>query len=77
MISTQQCCLSLISAPENDPTLSNWINRQQGRCLPATSMPDRDWWVKLWSHPEETLKIMGLQAGMSVLDLGYRSSRFL
>ncbi|MER3495198.1 MAG: class I SAM-dependent methyltransferase [Mastigocladus sp. ERB_26_2] len=70
MISTEQHSPSLISEPENDPTWINWINKQQGGCLPATSMPDRDWWVKLWSHPEETLKIMGLQAGMSVLDLG-------
>ncbi|TBR57429.1 hypothetical protein B4U84_15595 [Westiellopsis prolifica IICB1] len=66
MISTEKHCLSPIFAPEND---SIWINRQQGGCLPATSMPDPYWWVQLWSQPEETLKIMGLQSGMSVLDL--------
>ncbi|WP_231510583.1 class I SAM-dependent methyltransferase [Fischerella sp. PCC 9605] len=67
---TQQDCPSPIAAPKNDQFWINLSNGQQGGRLAATSMPDRDWWTKLWSYPQETLKIMGLQSGMSVLDLG-------
>ena len=37
--------------------------------FPATSMPDRDWWAALWPHPEEVLRAVGIQRGMTVLDL--------
>ena len=37
--------------------------------FPATSMPDRDWWSALWPHPEQTLKALGIEPGMTVLDL--------
>ena len=45
------------------------IESQQRR-LVCTSMPDRDWWEKLWPYPDETLKQLGLKEGMSVLDVG-------
>lgn len=35
----------------------------------ATSMPDRDWWSALWPDPENVLVKLGLQRGMTVLDL--------
>jgi 2-polyprenyl-3-methyl-5-hydroxy-6-metoxy-1,4-benzoquinol methylase len=61
---------STSSVPERDQF---WLNRLSGKSrgrLPATSMPDPDWWVDMWPQPEKTLKAMGLQSGMSVLDLG-------
>jgi SAM-dependent methyltransferase len=39
------------------------------RFFPATAMPDRDWWVALWPDPEEVLRSLGIQAGMTVVDL--------
>lgn len=41
----------------------------EGR-FPYTSMPDEDWWNALWPEPVRTLQALGLQKGMSVLDLG-------
>jgi SAM-dependent methyltransferase len=35
----------------------------------STSMPDRDWWAALWPDPEETLKALGIEPRMTVLDL--------
>jgi predicted methyltransferase len=35
----------------------------------ATSMPDRDWWSALWPHPEATLRALGIEPDMTVLDL--------
>ena len=40
------------------------------RRFACSSMPDRDWWEKLWPYPEETLKQLGLKKGMSLLDVG-------
>jgi SAM-dependent methyltransferase len=37
--------------------------------FPSTSMPDRDWWVALWPRPEETLRALGIELRMTVLDL--------
>jgi SAM-dependent methyltransferase len=37
--------------------------------FPATGMPDRDWWAELWPNPTSVLEMVGLQAGMSVVDL--------
>jgi ubiquinone/menaquinone biosynthesis C-methylase UbiE len=37
--------------------------------FPSTSMPDRDWWAALWTRPEETLKTLGIEPRMTVLDL--------
>jgi SAM-dependent methyltransferase len=37
--------------------------------FPATRMPDRDWWQALWPEPTEVLEALGLQAGMTVVDL--------
>lgn len=35
----------------------------------ASSMPDRDWWSALWPHPEATLRGLGIEPDMTVLDL--------
>lgn len=32
-------------------------------------MPDRDWWAALWPRPEQTLKALGIEPRMTVLDL--------
>jgi ubiquinone/menaquinone biosynthesis C-methylase UbiE len=32
-------------------------------------MPDRDWWSALWPDPESVLRQMGIEPGMTVLDL--------
>ena len=37
--------------------------------FPSTSMPDREWWAALWPHPEETLRALGIEPRMTVLDL--------
>jgi SAM-dependent methyltransferase len=37
--------------------------------FPSTSMPDRDWWAALWPRPEETLRALGIEPRMTVLDL--------
>ncbi len=37
--------------------------------FPATQMPDRDWWQALWSDPEDVLHAVGIEAGMSAVDL--------
>ena len=35
----------------------------------ATAMPDRDWWQALWPDPRRVLDRVGIQPGMTVLDL--------
>lgn len=35
----------------------------------ATAMPDRDWWQALWPDPRRVLGMVGIQPGMTVLDL--------
>jgi len=35
----------------------------------ATAMPDRDWWQTLWPDPARVLGMVGIQRGMTVLDL--------
>jgi SAM-dependent methyltransferase len=37
--------------------------------VPATGMPDRDWWSALWPDPEGVLRKLGVSSGMSVVDL--------
>jgi len=32
-------------------------------------MPDSDWWRTLWPDPEATLRALGMEAGMTALDL--------
>lgn len=39
------------------------------RIFPATVMPDRDWWSALWPDPEATLRSLGVEPGMTALDL--------
>ncbi|MDH3770987.1 MAG: class I SAM-dependent methyltransferase, partial [Nitrospirota bacterium] len=37
--------------------------------FPATVMPDRDWWAALWPDPSSVLRSLGIQPGMTVVDL--------
>jgi SAM-dependent methyltransferase len=37
--------------------------------FPATVMPDRDWWERLWPDPGQTLATLGVRPGMDVVDL--------
>jgi len=37
--------------------------------FPATSMPDRDWWEALWPDPSGLLLSLGVEPGMTALDL--------
>jgi 2-polyprenyl-3-methyl-5-hydroxy-6-metoxy-1,4-benzoquinol methylase len=37
--------------------------------FPATTMPDADWWQALWPDPGKVLAEMGVQRGMTVIDL--------
>jgi ubiquinone/menaquinone biosynthesis C-methylase UbiE len=32
-------------------------------------MPSREWWAALWPRPEETLRLLGIEPRMTVLDL--------
>jgi SAM-dependent methyltransferase len=41
-----------------------------------TRQPDREWWNELWPTPERTLEALGLDAGMSVADVGCGDGRF-
>ncbi|MDA8258542.1 MAG: class I SAM-dependent methyltransferase [Betaproteobacteria bacterium] len=42
----------------------------QERMFPATIMPDRNWWHALWPNPDGVIKALGIEAGMTVVDLG-------
>jgi ubiquinone/menaquinone biosynthesis C-methylase UbiE len=37
--------------------------------FPATAMPDPDWWQALWPEPEKVLSHLGIEPGMTVVDL--------
>jgi ubiquinone/menaquinone biosynthesis C-methylase UbiE len=37
--------------------------------FPATMMPESDWWKALWPDPEGVLRRLGIDFGVSVLDL--------
>lgn len=37
--------------------------------FPATGMPDNDWWQALWPDPEGVLRRLGIDFGVSILDL--------
>jgi SAM-dependent methyltransferase len=37
--------------------------------FPATVMPDRDWWHALWPDPDATVRALGIEPGMRVIDL--------
>jgi len=39
------------------------------KVFPATAMPDSEWWRALWPDPEGVLRALGIEPGMSVLDL--------
>lgn len=41
----------------------------QGEKFPATGMPDGDWWQALWPDPEGVLRRLGVDFGVTVLDL--------
>lgn len=37
--------------------------------FPATFMPDKDWWQALWPDPAGVLRTVGIEPGMTVVDL--------
>lgn len=37
--------------------------------FPATSMPDRDWWVALWPDPDGIIRLLCVKPDMTVVDL--------
>ncbi|WP_424008679.1 class I SAM-dependent methyltransferase [Haloferax denitrificans] len=41
-----------------------------------TSLPDWDWWGKLWPTPGETLRDLGLSAGDAVVEIGCGNGYF-
>jgi SAM-dependent methyltransferase len=41
----------------------------ESNTFPATSMPDHNWWSALWPEPEGVLRQIGIEPGMTVLDL--------
>ncbi len=42
----------------------------QERMFPATVMPDRNWWHALWPNPDGVIKALGIEPGMTAVDLG-------
>ncbi|MFU1851880.1 class I SAM-dependent methyltransferase [Citrobacter portucalensis] len=48
----------------------------QDRLFPATMMPDQDWWHALWPDPDCFVKILGIEQGMMVVDLGCGNGYF-
>jgi SAM-dependent methyltransferase len=41
----------------------------KAKFFPATAMPDHDWWSALWPDPESVLRSLGIESGMTVVDL--------
>lgn len=41
----------------------------QEKLFPATVMPDQDWWQALWPDPDAVIQTLGVQSGMTVVDL--------
>lgn len=37
--------------------------------FPTTGMPDKDWWHALWPRPAEVISRMGIERGISVVDI--------
>jgi len=41
----------------------------QEKLFPATVMPDQDWWQALWPDPDAVIRALGIEPGMTVVDL--------
>ncbi|WP_306168941.1 class I SAM-dependent methyltransferase [Halomonas sp. MMSF_3323] len=41
----------------------------QKEFFPATAMPDNAWWSALWPDPDGIVRTLGIEAGMTVVDL--------
>ena len=41
----------------------------QKEFFPATAMPDKVWWSALWPNPDSTVRMLGIEAGMTVVDI--------
>ncbi|HQU16797.1 MAG: methyltransferase [Chromatiales bacterium 21-64-14] len=41
----------------------------QEKLFPATLMPDQDWWQALWPDPDGVVRALGIEPGMTVVDL--------
>ena len=53
-------------------TWAGWngdVVRLEELLFPATVMPDRDWWHALWPDPDATVRALGIEPGMRVIDL--------
>jgi SAM-dependent methyltransferase len=46
------------------------------RLFPATAMPDEDWWRVLWPEPDRIVRTLGIEPGMTVVDLACGSGYF-
>lgn len=42
---------------------------EQDEFFPATAMPDNAWWSALWPEPGDVVRRLGIETGMTVLDL--------
>lgn len=42
----------------------------QDRFFPATAMPNEDWWHALWPDPDDVVRALRIEQGMTVVDLG-------
>ena len=41
----------------------------QKKLFAATAMPDNAWWSALWPDPERVIQLLGIEAGMTVVDM--------
>ena len=48
---------------------STFIAMTEATSFLATAMPDREWWAALWPDPEAVVRSLGVEPGMTVLDL--------
>ncbi len=47
------------------------------RLFEATGMPDAEWWRVLWPDPDRVIADLGIQPGLSVIDIGCGDGYFL
>ena len=68
MIRRQNSC-SDRAAESGPPAAAGHAVAQANRFFPATAMPDADWWEVLWPQPCRVLADLGVEPGMTVIDL--------
>ena len=52
---------------ENSKVIEN--SKVVAEVFPATAMPDREWWSVLWPDAARIVRMLGIETGMSVVDL--------